>query len=366
MTTETDYLRSIAEDLILKAQTESERLLPDKHLVAEASRVKKNIIAHLLQIDNFPQREIFYFNTLSNLVDICDILYQPGNPVNADVKVMLGLLTEVKKIIPSEISPDLQLPNAFIALQGELVLDRGNAHREIFKVQGVEQRLIAIAVIPFRLFTGEGRKLYWHNFTWLKGYEEKLDSIDWENADCNSKTEALISVLLNSGFNDDRFFIYCKKYIIERTGRYGTKKRRLAEFAECEKLILQDTLDGFPSYNHRRPDISKKLIDWIGIEIKAMIANDNFNEEDYRIEFNLDGESLSVFWKHLMEHGITKQVNLDLYAKQIVATCSSKDTAELKWTTIKSKFHYKKPEYLKRIYYPLLAIIEDIKRFLKV
>ncbi len=253
-----------------------------------------------------------------------------------------------------------------MALQSESVIKRCEVHRDIFRAQDIEPKLITIATIPFKQFAHPVRKLYWRNFTWLKGYEDKLNTIDWENADCNSKTEALMSVLLKCDFNDDRFFIYCKNYIVERTNRYGTKKRRLAEFGECEKLILQDTLGGFPAYNHRWPNISTTLIEWLVIETNSIKANESFYEQDYKIEFNLDGESLAMFWKHMMEHGITKQVGLDLYAKKIAATCSSKDTVELKWTTIKSKFHLKTPKYLQRIFDPLVAIVADIKRFLKL
>jgi len=36
------------------------------------------------------------------------------------------------------------------------------------------------------------QKLYWGDFTWLKGYLAKLYIMDWENADCNSPAEALL------------------------------------------------------------------------------------------------------------------------------------------------------------------------------
>jgi hypothetical protein len=366
MHTEIEYLKILAIEIAAKPRHEDDAKIPDKYLVVEANRLQNYLTNHLLKIDNFPQREIFYFNTIEKLVDVCDILYARRQAINPDVQVLLDLLTEVKNVLPSEISPRLKIPQAFIHLQKMKFAEFCNEKHAVLKIQQVDPNLILLVTIPFDHFINSKNKLYWRDFTWLKGFQEKLNNVDWENADCNSKTEALISVLLNCNFNDDRFFIYCKRYIKERTNKYGTKKRRLVEFAECQKLILQDTLDGFPLYNHRLLGISDKLIEWIGIETKNIVANDDFYEQDYKIEFNIDGESLSVFFKHLMEHGITKQVNLDLYAKQIAATCSSKDTPELKWTTIKSKFHLKKPEYLKRIFFPLVAMVEDIKRFLKL
>jgi hypothetical protein len=130
---------------------------------------------------------------------------------------------------------------------------RWNEHHEILNDQRIDPKLIAIAAIPFQYLVTIKHKLHWRDFTWLKGFEENMD---WKNADCNSTTDALISILIGIDFNDDRFFIYCKKYIKERINHHHVKKRRLAEWAECEKLILQDTQNELSSYNHRRHDIN--------------------------------------------------------------------------------------------------------------
>lgn len=366
MHTETGYLKMLAEEIAAKHGQYEIGLLPDKHLVAEVARLQKNITDHLLYIDNFPQRESFYFNTLNKLVEICDILFEVGNTISPDVMILIGLLTEIKKVIPSEVSPNLQIPKAFIFLQRDAILASCNKNFDILKEQGVESKLIKIASIPFKQFAHSTHKLYWRNYIWLKGYQEKLENVDWENADCSSKTEASISLLLNCAFNDDRFFIYCKKYIIERTNRYGTKKRRLAEFAECEKLILQDTLDDFPSYNHRRPNISKKLIDWIRIEINAIKANNSFDEDVYKVEYLWDVDTIALYHKYLMDNGITKKVNTELYAKQIAATISSIGKEEFKWETIHKRLYVKEQKSLKRIFEPLTAIIENVRSFLRI
>jgi hypothetical protein len=365
MHTETDYLKILAVEIAAKTKIESEDNLPDKHLLAEASRLQKLITGHLLAIDNFPQRESFYFNTLRKLVDICDILYEGSNIITPDVNVLLDLITEIKKVLPTEISPGLNLSKAFIHLQKEKLVKICNEHQQILKDQQVDPKLIVLATIPFRHFINAKHKLCWRNFTWLKGFEKQLENIDWENADCNSKTEALMSLLINCDFNDDRFFIYCKRYIKQRVGIIINKNRQLSAYAECEKLILEDTYHEFHSYNHHRKNISDKLIDWIRKETNAIRLNERLEDDIYKIEFNLDVDSIALFWKHLMDHGVTKLANVDLYAKQIAATCSSKGKGEFKWETIKGKFYGKNPKYLKRIFDPLVAIIEDIKRFLK-
>jgi hypothetical protein len=65
MKTETDYLKSIAEEIAEKHNDDNDTL-PDKHLITEANRVRTDITNHLLGIDNYTQRESFYFYSLSN------------------------------------------------------------------------------------------------------------------------------------------------------------------------------------------------------------------------------------------------------------------------------------------------------------
>jgi hypothetical protein len=365
MHTEIEYLKIIATE-IAASPNQIDQGLSDKHLLNEAARLQKTINCHLLNNDNPTQRESFYFHTLSKLIDVCDILFAVRNNISPDVKVLLELLTEIKKILPTEISPKLVLPKAFVFLQKELMLETCKVHGEILKQQEIDPKLINIAAIPFIQFIRPVHKLYWRNFTWLKGYQEKLETVDWENADCNSKTEALISLLINCDFNDDRFFIYCKKYILARVSKYGTKKKRLAEYAECEKLVLEDTHHEFAPYNHRRKMISEKLIDWITKEVEALNANDSYDDEVYKIVYTWDVDTIALYHKFLMDHGITKKINTELYAKQIAATCSSVTKEEFQWETIHKRFYSKEQKSLRRIFEPLLAIIEIIRRFLRL
>lgn len=364
MNTETYYLSSIADEIATTKNTPNPTV-PDKHLQIEAKRLEHDITVRLHAIDNFTQRETFYYDILMKIIHICDTLFDITGDINADVQILLNLLGGIRRVVPSEISPKLDLAKAFIYLQKPILEKSWNEHQQILQAQKIDPKLIAIAGIPFLQFTTTKHKLYWRDFTWLKGYEEKLENIDWQNADCSGSDEALISALINVDFNNDRFFIYCKKYIKERLSRHHVKKRKLAELAECEKLILQDTLNELPSYNHRRHDISFKLIGWIKKESDAIKLNEILDEDMFKIEFNWDVDTIALFWKYLMEHGITKMVPIDLYAKQIAATCSSKGKVEFKWETIKGRFYGKDQKYLKKIYEPFTNMIEDIRRFLR-
>ena len=364
MNTETNYLRTMAEE-IAATKNAKEQTKPDKHLLTEAKRLEHTITERIHAIDNFTQRETFFYDSLTKIVDICDILFDIDSVINPDVQVLLNLLETIRRIIPSEVSPKQQLPKAFTYLQKPILEALWLEHQLILKEQQIDRRLIEIAAIPFHHFTTTKHKLHWRDFIWLKGYEENLENMDWLNADCTGPDEALLSMLISIDFNDDRFFIYCRKYIKERINHHHVKKRRLAELAECEKLILQDTQNELPSYNHRRHNISFKLISWIKKESDSIKAIDLLDEDMFKIEFNWDVDTIALFWKYLMEHGITKMVSIDLYAKQIAATCSSKGKVEFKPETIKGRFYGKGQKYLKKIYEPFTNIIEDIRRFLR-
>lgn len=356
MHTETDYLKNIAEEIADNDKAKQQTETPDKHLAVEAERLQGVITANLHAITNYTQRETYYFDTLFKLVVICDTLYEITQSINPNVQVLLSL---------AEVSPNLQLPKAFLHLQKQSMCNSWEDHEAILKEKQVDPKLVAIAEIPFQHFCTTRHKLHWRDFTWLKGYQENLENRDWDNADCGSPTEALMSMLIGIDFNDDRFFIYCKKYIKERISHHHVKKRRLAELMECEKLVLQDTQNELPSYNFRRHDISFKLVSWIKKEADAIKASEGFDDELYKIEFNWDVDTIAMFWKLLMEHGITKMTNIDTYAKQIAATCSTKGKQEIKWETVRSHFYGKGQKYLKKIYEPLTSIIEDIRRFLR-
>src|SRR5579871_4052198 len=190
MSTETDYLKSIAEEI---AATKNQTEKPNHHLTNEARRLEKAIIQNLNTIENFTQRDTFHFNTLSKLVHICDILFDNAGGVSPDVRVLIDLMTNVRRILPDEIRPNLKLPKAFIAMQATTFAERWAVHEKEMNRHGIEPALVEIAAIPVARFKISRHQLYWSDFTWLKGYLSKLDMMDWENADCGSKTEALMS-----------------------------------------------------------------------------------------------------------------------------------------------------------------------------
>jgi hypothetical protein len=230
--------------------------------------------------------------------------------------------------------------------------------------QDIDPKLIAIAAIPFERFVSAKEKLYWGDYTWLKGYQSKLDALDWANNDCASKTEALLSLLIGRDFNHDRFFIYCKKYITARVKTVDTQNRRLLEYRLCEKLILEDTQIGLPAFDRHASAVSSRLLKWVKEETDALQTIDGGEYiGKLGVVWNID--TLALFMKLLWDHKVFRDVTLEVFSQQIAAAYSSKGKGDFKAHSIYGRFYVKDEEVLRTLEALLLLMLADIRLYLK-
>jgi len=360
---DTDYLKTIAKEIAANAvnnELKSEKA--NHHLEREAKRLEKAIIQSLYSIENFTQRDTFHFNTLNKLVNVCDILFDISHAVTDDVMVILELLAGVKEILPNEIRPNLRLAKAFIVLQQPVMDEHWATHHREMQKQGISPNLTDIAGIPFKRFALSKYKLYWSDFTWLKGYLAKLEIIDWEHADCNSPEEALLSLLIGRDFNHDRFYVYCKKYVIGRVKAANNKRNRLLELAACEKLILQDTQFDVPSFDVHANSVSTRLVKWIKEEIDFVETHER-EQPHAKLGFQFYKYTLAFFFKLLHEQKIFGDISFQELSKQIAATCTAMG-ADVPPETMVKKAYLKKQVDFKRMEALLLAMLSYLRRFM--
>jgi len=365
MHTETEVLKSIAQDIASRQNPDNiNEPKADHRLLYEANRLEKAIIQELRSIDNNTQRDTFRNDTISKLVDICDLLYNVHERVSPDTKVLLDLLAAIKKILPNEINPQLRLPKAFVSVQKDEFKTAWEGYEKLLKQQEIDYKLIPIAAIPFTKFTDANENLYWGDYTWLKGYMSKLNAVNWDNTDCNSKSEALMSLLIGRDFNHDQFFIYCKKYIAERVGTIGTKKRRLHEYDVCRKLVQEDTQDGLPAYDRHANPVSVRLLKWINDEANALKTSDG---EEYisklSVVWNL--ETLAVFFKLLWDHKAFRDVTLEVFSEQIAAAFSTKGKGDFKAHSVFGRFYVRDRDVLLVLEALLLKMLADVQKLLQ-
>lgn len=365
MHTDTDHLKTIAIEI-------SERQNPDiiiepkadHRLLYEANLLEKGITEMLRSIDNLTQRDTFHNDVLGKLIDICDILYEPGQRITADTRVLLNLLTAIRQILPKEISPMLRLPKAFVHKQREIAKVQWQTFENTLYKYEIDRDLVAIAAIPFQRFINGKEKLCWGDFTWLKGYAAKLDAADWEHADCNSKTEALMSLLIGRDFNHDRFYVYCKQYIQVRVANVNTKQRRVQEYALCEKLVIEDTQTGLPSFDRHGNTVSQRLLKWIKEESDALKTGD-IGDYVGKLSVVWNIETLALFFKLLWDNKVFRDLTLELFSEQIAAAFSSKGKGDFKAHSIYGRFYVKDVEILQVLESLLTKMLEDVRRYLR-
>jgi len=364
MNTETDALKAIAEEIAARAKNANEvTTKPDSYLLTEAKRLEKDITNTLTAIENFTQRDTYHFNTLSKLVKICDLLYDITASVNPNAMVVIELLSAIGEVIPTERRPNQKLPKAFIAMRQDDIAQNWLHHSSLMVQHGVPEKLIVIAGIPFKRFSEAKQPLFWGDYTWLKDYQAKLDILDWENADCNSPAEALLSLLIGRDFNDDRFFIYCKKYITERLKKITGKRNRVLEYAQCEKLVLEDTQNGVQAFDIRANSVSTRLIKWIHEEIEFVETHER-EQLQAKFVFQWSVEMIACFFKLLHEHKVFGSVKLERFSEVIAANCTSMDKDEIQASTVYSRFYKKDIELLKAMRKVLKDILDDLDNLL--
>jgi hypothetical protein len=362
MNTKTDYLSAIAEEIV--SNTDENTLITEAnpHFKMEAKRLEKDIIESLYNIENDTRRDTFHYNTIRTLVTICDMLFDATCSVNPNVQVLLDLLTNIKQILPNQIRPNLKLPKAFVLSNEPTFIAFWERHDKIMARQDIAGELIDIAAIPFVHFRLKNQHLYWGDYTWLRGYKAKLDIMDWEHADCSSKTEALVSLLIGRNFNDERFYIYCKKYIQIRLTAVEGKRARINELALCERLVLEDTQDGMAAFDQHANTISTRLLKWIREEIDYIEMHER-EQPFLKFQFKWTAEMIACFFKLMHERKVFGNVTLERFAETIAANCSSVDKKDFQASTIYSRFYKKDVELMKSIEKILKDILGGLSGF---
>lgn len=363
MNNDIEYLKSIAEEIAANKNA-SGTDKPNNHLAIEAKRLEKSITQCLNTIENLTQRDTFLFNTLSKLVNICDLLFTATESLSADVKIVMDVMTVVQQITPDEIRPNLKLPKAFIALYQQDWRESWAQHSSTMRSHGVSEKMIEIAGIPFRRFTEGKTTLYWGDFTWLKGYIAKLEIMDWQDADCNSPEEALLSLLIGRDFNDDRFYIHCKKYIEARTKKITGKRQKLLEYAECHKLVLQDTQIDIPSFDEHANSVSVRLVKWIREEIDFVETHER-ESQFAKLAFNMFVQKIAFLFKLLSEQKVFGETSFKELSEQIASTCTSVGGEEIQAKTIISKAYPKDQKSLEEMENLLVGMLEYLRSFMR-
>jgi len=159
-------------------------------------------------------------------------------------------------------------------------------------------------------------------------------------------------------------FLECKKYIQERTDKVPGKGKRLLEYALCEKLVLQDTQIGMPSFDGHANSVSTRLIKWIREEIDFVETHER--EVPYtKLHFNLYVNRIAFFFKLLSEQKVFGDTSFKELAQQIASTCLSMDGEEIQASTIILKAYPKDQKMLEEMEGLLVKMLTYVRSFMR-
>ncbi len=366
MINDTEYLEMIAQEIAeqyaLNGALAAEKA--NRHLINEAKRIEKSFISRLLPVKNKHYQSNSEQRTINKLVSICDMLFKVSGSVDPNILTIIKLLDAIRQTIPEDLRPYVKIPKGFIALHHSTLTEAMEQHVVTCHTCAVDSKLTDISSIPFTHFTETKDRLSWANFTWLQNYRAKLFMFDWNDTDCNSKTEALMSLLISLDFNHEQFYIYCKKYVAARAKAISGKRKRLLEYAECEKLVLQETQIGIPSFDPYAKPVSSRLIKWIREEINFVETHER--DRPYaKFEFKWNVEMIAFFFKLLHERGAFGKISLEPFAETIATNCSSVGKEDFQPATIQSRFYVKDQVIIKSIEAVLLEMLEVVGKYLR-
>jgi len=369
MNLEIEMLEAIVAELIVKAKEQPMGTIAEPSLVLEAKRLEIIVEAQLLKLKNQTQLNTFLNMSLQKLTNICNQLYAIYGSISPETSVILELLDAVKNVLPNSISPQLQLPAAFIELQSPIFNARWKQLRHQLASREINPLLIDIASVPVLLFEPGQQKFTWGDYIWLKRFFEQLENIDWSSQEFATKDEILTSQLIRIGFNHQRFFAYCYRLIRKKVDVLSGKKQKLQELARRKTLILQD----IPLYEQRYESSSEKLsvllCNWVDAEIAQVSEMEPDNPAEgfynpFKLLLKMNILSTAFWYKLQYDHGVFDEANLDILAEKVTKNCSTKQQPDISVGSLKTKFYTKERNVIIAIEQLLVRMLEDVRRFL--
>jgi len=359
MNYELEHLENITEELIEHHKSEKELIeFPDELLSIEAKTVEKILSQHLLSLTNETQIITFLQVYLGKLIKLCNMLYRSDAGVNPDAEVILQLIESLRSPVSQYVPDNIILPELFRDTKSKRFEFRWSFILKALKENGIDPKLIEIMQIPLKRFVNAKEQMRWHDFKYLKRYLGVLTEV----AASRFTEDSLLAVLVGLGYNYSRFSSCYTYKIKERLkGKNSEESKRLlkVELVKLSQISI---------YTNRAFDGKKlPLIDELGkwIEAEITVQDDQRSGlNSFKLISKLKAVQLA-FWKKLeYDHGMYEEENLDVYSEKIAYNYSTKGHEELSAPSIKSKFYPKDGAIFEAIEKILLAMLEDVRKFL--
>lgn len=359
MNYELETLERLTEELSLKRINMSGgKPIPDALLQTEALKVEKILSQHLLALTNETQIITFLQVYLGRLIKLCNKLYNPQHAHNPNAEVLLELIDAIRSPVAQYVPETIILPNLFRNRESKTFEYHWGFILKPLRENGTEQKLIDIIYITVRQFAAAKENMRWCDFKYLKRYLGVLEEL----TSGKFTLQMLVERLVGLGYNYSRFTAYYTNMIrvkIADQDYEQTKRILKAEQARLGQISIY-TKRNFDS--HKLP-VLEELGKWIDAELTKH-EDRRTGTNPFKLISRLKAVQLA-FWKKLeYDHGIYEEDNLDTFSEKIAYNYSTKGQDDLSASSMKSKFYPKDTAIYRAIEKILLAMLEDVRKFL--
>jgi AcrR family transcriptional regulator len=327
-------------------------------LQVEAEKVERLLSQQLLTLTNETQIITFLQVYLGRLIKLCNRLYRKEMDSNSDAEVILGLIEALRSPVSQYVPETIILPYLFRDKESKRFKYHWAFVLKPLQESGIDQKLIDIMYIPVKQFSTSKDNMRWCDFKFLKRYLGVLEELT-----SNKFTiEMLLDTLIGLGYNYSRFTAYYTGVLKTKIADhdYGQTRRILkAEQARLFQISIYTKRD----FDTRKLPVLEELGKWIDAElIRHEDRRSGINP--FKLVSRLKAVQLA-FWKKLeYDHGIYEEDNLDTFSEKITYNYSTKLQEELSAPSMKSKFYPKDGAIYRAIEKILLAMLEDVRKFL--
>ena len=352
MNYEFDNLEILIGELSEKRNDEGAKA--DPRLTVEIKKAERQLSSQLLGLTNETQIATFLHLYLGKLIKLSNTLYAQGTD-NLNAALLLELMETMRAPVAQYIPETLVLPKLFRENETRKFTQLWSFIEKPLLSGRIDKKLLEIIQLPLKRFENAKEEMRWCDFKYLKRYLDVLGELVSEAF----SEQTLIEHLIGLGFNATRFNSFYANRLkqslpIDLT---GTIKLLEQERARLQQLAVFTKRN----FDNRKMPIIEELLKWIDAEI-SLHKKESWKSWKFISKFK--ATELATWHKLLQEHGVLNEENLVVLFEKIAHNYSTGAQEQLSAKSLQSKSYATDRSVYLALEKPVLAILEDIRRFL--
>lgn len=177
----------------------------------------------------------------------------------------------------------------------------------------------------------------------------------------------LMHLLIQCGYNNNRFHYYCTRHILHRLRQSHSKEGRLAILDEAAQTFRALKPLGAERYAPELEPIHEALLAWIAEETERVKLDDTLVDteaEYHRIQLNLNVHEEAILAKLFYDEGLVAEENLEVYARKLAFHFSSKEREVVSGTSLRAKMTTNDQAVLHTVRRMLEKMVARVERML--